>query len=933
MMGIWPMVHSFKESMPCKMRSKYFFRQLVSAVIIFLFCASPAWAAVYTWTGASSLNWNDAGNWTPAGGPPGPADDIIIENQDLILLTQSEAVNSITITGDNNYLAISGAAGLNYTVTSNNVTATGANNKLISSEAGYGIIITGQLSYGASDLWLTGTGYIQIQGTNSIVGTGAVSIGDHLRLELSGNQTFNYIEDLGGTADTVIALSNSCTLGLNVASGTEYFEGVIQGDGNLRKLGTGDLVLYGLNTYTGSTTVSAGVLGAIDMGPDDDQLPDTTDLIISAGAMCVVDGQFLASLSGSGTLHIMDFGVLLWGPGNHTFNGSITEEVFDSTEFYFTGNGTFTVNGILAPYTEVWGGSLVLNGTAQNYLLVFVGNLSGTGTVLGPLEIYGSVFNPGNSIGTFNLDFAIGLGPDSRLFIEVNGTVCDQVIVKTYVDILDCYLDVKGVPIKGSELTIIECGGAEPVLGTFVGLPEGVEFESGGYKYKITYVGGDGNDVVLTALTGGDPGPVPPAKPKITQGASPNPTTSLNGPVLSWPKVKNADSYLIYRAECPTCTRSQISQIKASSFVGSSLTINEDYVSFVDSSALAGQPYYYWVRAENEAGMSGYSNWMVAWRYEQNPGRAGDFNGDGVMDLLWWYPDSNLIQAWFLRGGEVWSLSPQGQGLDISQWLLMGTGDFNGDGLCDLVWWKPETGEVQFWYKPFGQQPMPRSAGITKTEASLDNMTGNGTMADTGDINGDGITDILWRDYATGQVTLWLMGEDGKPQLNGPPTPASPGIVSGDRPGAYGGLDWQAGGLADANGNGKADVFWRNAKDNRVITWFMDGSVITDLAEENKGLDLAWRLRGLGDLNGDNLADIAWRNQDSGEVKAWLMSSGIFNEERTVLEGSSDALKWQSNAVADFCGKQCDDVYCKNSDNGAALIMSLDGEVHRPSAK
>lgn len=918
------------------MRGKSYFRRFIAAFILLLLTASPAMAVVYTWTAASSLDWNDAGNWVPAG-VPGPADDIIIDNQWAITLTRSEAVNSITITNNSAYLLVVGAAGQNYTVTTTNVTATSVENILGVLVPGTGVIITGQLSYGAEDFLISGTGYVQVQGANSIVGTGALFIGDHLRLELSGNQTINLGEDPGGTADTSIALSNSCTLSINVGVGPIFYDGVIQGAGNLRKLGAGDLVLEGLSTYTGSTTVSAGVLGAIDIGVDINQLPDTTDLIIAAGAICVLDDQDLASLSGSGRLHITNgTEVDLLGPGNHTFNGNITEDL--PSGLLFDGPGTFILNGTLVADLGIGNGTVVLNGTAVNDIYGLDGVLMGTGTCQGALGFILGAFMPGNSIGTFSVGGALGfLSPIAKLVIEVNGYTGDQVVVNGPVDIFDGDLDVKGVPLKGAEFTIIDLTSTDPVTGAFNGLPEGAQFTSGGYEYRITYVGGDGNDVVLTALTGGDPGPIPqpPAKPKITQGTSPSPTTSLNGPVLTWPKVKNADSYLIYRAECPTCTRSQLGRVKSSSFVGSSQTANEDIVSYVDSSALVGQPYYYWVRAENSDGISGYSNWMVAWRYEQNPGRAGDFNGDGVMDLLWWDPASNNIQAWFLRGGEVWSTSPQSQGLDISQWLLMGTGDFNGDGVWDLLWWKPETGEVQFWYKPFGQRPMPRSAGFSKTAASLDNMTGHGTMAYTGDINGDGRTDILWRDYATGQVTIWLMGEDGKPQLNGPPTPANPSIVSYGRPGVSGttALDWQVGGLADANANGKTDLFWRNAKDNRIITWFMDGSVITDLAQENRSLDLAWRLRGLGDLNGDKMADIAWRNQGSGEVKAWLMDSGIYNEERTLVGGSSEAVNWQVNAVADFCGKECDDIYCKNSDNGAALIMSLDGEEHWPSPK
>ncbi len=52
---------------------------------------------------------------------------------------------------------------------------------------------------------------------------------------------------------------------------------------------------------------------------------------------------------------------------------------------------------------------------------------------------------------------------------------------------------------KGDTFTIINNNGNAPVQGTFNGLPEGAEFAVDGATFKISYVGGDGNDVVLTA--------------------------------------------------------------------------------------------------------------------------------------------------------------------------------------------------------------------------------------------------------------------------------------------------------------------------------------------------------------------------------------------------------------------------------------------------
>jgi len=55
-------------------------------------------------------------------------------------------------------------------------------------------------------------------------------------------------------------------------------------------------------------------------------------------------------------------------------------------------------------------------------------------------------------------------------------------------------------PTVGDSYTIINNDAAEAVSGTFTGLPEGSCFTDGGELFQITYQGGDGNDVVVTAV-------------------------------------------------------------------------------------------------------------------------------------------------------------------------------------------------------------------------------------------------------------------------------------------------------------------------------------------------------------------------------------------------------------------------------------------------
>jgi hypothetical protein len=415
-----------------------------------------------------------------------------------------------------------------------------------------------------------------------------------------------------------------------------------------------------------------------------------------------------------------------------------------------------------------------------------------------------------------------------------------------------------------------------------------------------------------------EPEPDPAPKPGSPKGTSPSPTTSMNGPSLSWPSVSGARSYRVYRAACPACPKEEIGRVSG--------------VSFVDQSALPGQVFYYFVRGEGSGGLSDYSDWMAAWRYEQNPGRAGDFNGDGITDLLWWEPDTNQLTIWLMKGGAVQSLVSPGAGQDINQWLLIGTGDFNADGISDIMWWNPQAGAVEVWYMATSSSAASGAGGNGfQATSSLGQVTGNSTLSYTGDLNGDGREDILWRDYETGQITLWIMGADGQPTLNGPPTLAA-GMSDGNRPDVTDSLEWGVRGLHDMDGDGKADVIWQHASDGRVVVWRMDGSLVIGIGEVHRAQPDNWLITGLGDMDGDGMADFVWSNQADGAIQTWLMH-GLFTDELVMVDGSTEAAKWRVKAVGDFCNAGSDDIYCKHSETGAVRIVKLDGQQFTPSVE
>lgn len=54
---------------------------------------------------------------------------------------------------------------------------------------------------------------------------------------------------------------------------------------------------------------------------------------------------------------------------------------------------------------------------------------------------------------------------------------------------------------------------------------------------------------------------------------------------------------------------------------------------------------------------------------------------------------------------------------------------------------------------------------------------------------------------------------------------------------------WQIEGVADFDGNAKADILWRHAVTGLVAIWFMDGSQIASLGYPGTVDDLNWQIQ------------------------------------------------------------------------------------------
>ena len=97
---------------------------------------------------------------------------------------------------------------------------------------------------------------------------------------------------------------------------------------------------------------------------------------------------------------------------------------------------------------------------------------------------------------------------------------------------------------------------------------------------------------------------------------------------------------------------------------------------------------------------------------------------------------------WTGRRSSPISRSPT-LGLD---WNIAGTGDFDGDGKDDILW-RNDSGQVVIWEMD--------GAKIVSNQ-SVETPSNVWQVQDVGDYNGDSRSDVLWR-HDSGQVVMWEM--------------------------------------------------------------------------------------------------------------------------------------------------------------------------------
>jgi autotransporter-associated beta strand protein len=238
-----------------------------------------------------------------------------------------------------------------------------------------------------------------------------------------------------------------------------------------------------------------------------EQIGDGVPVTILKSGILALQGwsDTIGSLAGSGQLDLSN-GTLTVGANNlsTTFSG----QIIGTGTFTKTGSAMLTLSGTntYSGVTTNLSGTLLVNGIL-NSSAVYVrsgSTLGGTGQVQAISTFFNGLVSPGASAG--NLTASTLLPPNGgRLRIEINGLIpaveYDRLTASGSVTLGGVLELIFGfTPAHGDSFTILSKTSAGPISGSFSGLPEGQSFPHAGLLFQITYMGGDGNDAVLTRV-------------------------------------------------------------------------------------------------------------------------------------------------------------------------------------------------------------------------------------------------------------------------------------------------------------------------------------------------------------------------------------------------------------------------------------------------
>lgn len=166
-------------------------------------------------------------------------------------------------------------------------------------------------------------------------------------------------------------------------------------------------------------------------------------------------------------------------------------------------------------------------------------------------------------------------------------------------------------------------------------------------------------------------------------------------------------------------------------------------------------------------------------------------------------------------------------------------GDFNGDGMSDVLWFNPTTSQIGYWTMQINV-PTPVDRAISHKDSRIWQVASGYFAGAVGDFNGDGYADIVFTSAAR---DLWMWTNDKQGHFK------STRIY--DYP-----AGWQLVGSGDVDGDGYDDLLWVNPDECQFAYWRMQGA--TRIGSKTIPTACGYRPVGVGYYTPTNRLSILW---------------------------------------------------------------------------
>lgn len=238
--------------------------------------------------------------------------------------------------------------------------------------------------------------------------------------------------------------------------------------------------------------------------------------------------------------------------------------------------------------------------------------------------------------------------------------------------------------------------------------------------------------------------------------------------------------------------------------------------------------------------------------------QTGGNLADQRPSVFWYNQATGRVLTWHVVGTSVIDTRAVNMTNTDFHWKAVGTGDLNGDGFSDILWRHDTEGWLAYWFLQYDAVVGTGTLSIARSQDI------NWEIKGVGDVNGDHYADIVWQ-HNDGTMAVWLMrgGTVLSTRILSIPKVSDP--------------NWKVAGVVDANGDGTADLIFQDTIGGWLAVWFLRGSDVlgTYYLTIRRMTDMNWRVQGAAVIDGSHTPKLLWRHLVNGSVATWTLSGNV----------------------------------------------------------